>query len=67
MIREFIFFTKFFHHLRDLSDLSTRNLRKEVVLYLFIEPTEELRRESTAHNISRSSSLEIDPCIFANF
>ena len=67
MIRESMSLTILFHHFRNLSDLPTRNAWEEVVLDLLIESSEKFGRESRASDISRGSSLEIDPCIFSYF
>lgn len=66
MVRELVFLTKILHDLRNFSDFSTRNLREEVMFYLFIETSKKFGRQSAATNISGCTSLEIDPSVFSN-
>ena len=65
MIGEAICLAKLFYDLCYFSDISSRNLRKEVMLDLLIESSEEFGRETVASNITRRTGLEIYPRILS--
>ena len=65
MIGEAICLANLFYDLCYFSDISSRNLRKQVMLNLFIESSKEFGRETIAGDIAGRTSLEINPCIFS--